>query len=240
MRDVGKNMKSLREQKGLKQEELAEQLFVTRQTISNYENGRSRPDIDMLMKIAEVMETDVNSILYGPPVPEDKRIEKRRLIIMAVVTIVLGLLSEGVVIFFKNHTKSIYAYPDYVYLLYFFAGYCLCPFFCLIAGWTTFQGLGYFGYAKPMKQPWVKYCRWLLIAILLVCGICMLPTAVSCILQMIPPLAHIELPLHPILYKWMNRIIVLTVKYRYGFSILGALLWLFGFPQPKKKRDKSE
>ena len=52
MRDIGKNLKQLREQKGLKQEQLAELLFVTRQTVSNYENGRSRPDIETLMKIA--------------------------------------------------------------------------------------------------------------------------------------------------------------------------------------------
>ena len=42
MRDIGKNLKQLREQKGLKQEQLAELLFVTRQTVSNYENGVSQ------------------------------------------------------------------------------------------------------------------------------------------------------------------------------------------------------
>ena len=42
MRDIGKNIRDLRQQKHLTQEELAEQLFVTRQTVSNYENGRTR------------------------------------------------------------------------------------------------------------------------------------------------------------------------------------------------------
>jgi len=41
MRDIGKNIRDLRQQKHLTQEELAEQLFVTRQTVSNYENGVS-------------------------------------------------------------------------------------------------------------------------------------------------------------------------------------------------------
>lgn len=41
VRDIGKNIKDLREQKGLTQEALAEQLFVTRQTVSNYETGRT-------------------------------------------------------------------------------------------------------------------------------------------------------------------------------------------------------
>ena len=79
MRDIGKNLKMLREQKGLKQEELAAQLFVTRQTISNYENGRSRPDIETLMKIAQLLDSDINSILYGPPAAEDQLRAKRQL-----------------------------------------------------------------------------------------------------------------------------------------------------------------
>lgn len=49
MRDIGKNIKALRKKKGMTQEALAEALFVTRQTVSNYETGRSRPDLDMLV-----------------------------------------------------------------------------------------------------------------------------------------------------------------------------------------------
>ena len=55
MRSIGKNIKTLREKKGLTQEELAQRLFVTRQTVSNYETGRSRPDIDMLLSIAKTI-----------------------------------------------------------------------------------------------------------------------------------------------------------------------------------------
>ena len=54
MRDIGKNIKTLRMAKGMTQEDLAAALFVTRQTVSNYENGRSRPDLDMLLNIAQV------------------------------------------------------------------------------------------------------------------------------------------------------------------------------------------
>ena len=42
MRDIGKNIKQLREGKGMTQEALAERLFVTRQTVSNYETGVSQ------------------------------------------------------------------------------------------------------------------------------------------------------------------------------------------------------
>ena len=62
--EIGKNIKRLRIEKNMKQEEVAEKLFVSRQTISNYENGKSRPDVDMIVKIAEILETDVNTLVY--------------------------------------------------------------------------------------------------------------------------------------------------------------------------------
>lgn len=65
MRDIGKNIRDLRQQKHLTQEELAEQLFVTRQTVSNYENGRTRPDVDQILRLAEIFDTDANAVLYG-------------------------------------------------------------------------------------------------------------------------------------------------------------------------------
>ena len=65
MRDIAKNIRDARIKSNLTQDELAEKLFVTRQTVSNYETGKSRPDIDMLFSIAEVLGTDVNILLYG-------------------------------------------------------------------------------------------------------------------------------------------------------------------------------
>ena len=63
MRDIGKNIKSLREEKKLSQDQLAEKLFVTRQTVSNYETGRSRPDVEMLTKIADALDVDANTVI---------------------------------------------------------------------------------------------------------------------------------------------------------------------------------
>ena len=41
MRDIGKNIKTLRIRRGMTQDELAEALYVTKQTVSNYETGVS-------------------------------------------------------------------------------------------------------------------------------------------------------------------------------------------------------
>lgn len=63
MRELGKNIRTLREGRGMTQDSFAELLHVTRQTVSNYENGRSQPDLDMLAAIARVLDTDVNALL---------------------------------------------------------------------------------------------------------------------------------------------------------------------------------
>ena len=47
---IGNNIKRLREINNMSQDELADKLFCTRQTISNYERGISEPDIDTIKK----------------------------------------------------------------------------------------------------------------------------------------------------------------------------------------------
>ena len=90
MRDVGKNIKQIRLSKNMTQDSLADALYVTRQTVSNYENGRSRPDLDMLVRIAEIFDTDVNTLIYGPPVPESKKAAYKRLAISVFLLLLTG------------------------------------------------------------------------------------------------------------------------------------------------------
>lgn len=60
---LGENIKRLRRNKGLTQEELAARLNVVRQTVSKWEKETSVPDAVMLQKIAEVLDTDVTQLL---------------------------------------------------------------------------------------------------------------------------------------------------------------------------------
>ena len=68
MANISKNIKQIRIKNKMTQEELAEALFVTRQTISNYETGKSNPDIETILKIAEVFKVDANTVIYGLPI----------------------------------------------------------------------------------------------------------------------------------------------------------------------------
>lgn len=65
------NIKTLRKQKGLSQEELSIKLNVVRQTISKWEQGLSVPDSEMLIAISEVFETPVSTLL-GETISETK------------------------------------------------------------------------------------------------------------------------------------------------------------------------
>ena len=65
MSKVGKNIRKQRVQQGMSQESLAEKLHVSRQTVSNYETGKSYPDIDMLVNIAEVLQVEIQVLIYG-------------------------------------------------------------------------------------------------------------------------------------------------------------------------------
>lgn len=57
------NLKTLRKNKGLSQEELSVKLNVVRQTISKWEQGLSVPDAEMLISISKVFDTPVSKIL---------------------------------------------------------------------------------------------------------------------------------------------------------------------------------
>lgn len=65
MKHLGDFIRDARIQKKMTQDTLAEQLHVTRQTISNYENGKSEPDLETLQKLAEILELDMNEVLNG-------------------------------------------------------------------------------------------------------------------------------------------------------------------------------
>ena len=60
------NLTRIRKARGLTQEALAVKLHVVRQTVSKWENGTAVPDADMLIRLAEALETSVSALLGGP------------------------------------------------------------------------------------------------------------------------------------------------------------------------------
>lgn len=62
---IANNLRQLRLNSGMTQEQVAEKIGVTRQALSSYESGRTRPDIDMLLRLSEVYGTDIDGVVYG-------------------------------------------------------------------------------------------------------------------------------------------------------------------------------
>ena len=64
-------IKKQRNNLGFTQAEIAEKLHVTRQTISNWEQGKSYPDLDTLVKISDIYKISIDTLLKG-----DKNLKK--------------------------------------------------------------------------------------------------------------------------------------------------------------------
>lgn len=65
------NLKAMLKAKGYTQEEVAIKLNVVRQTVSKWEKGLSVPDADVLIKLAEVLDTK-ESILLGGSIADEE------------------------------------------------------------------------------------------------------------------------------------------------------------------------
>jgi transcriptional regulator with XRE-family HTH domain len=63
MSKFSNKLKEIREAKKLKQEDVANSLFISRQSLSNYENGRRLPDIVTLIELSNLYEVSLDSLV---------------------------------------------------------------------------------------------------------------------------------------------------------------------------------
>lgn len=63
--ELGKQIKNCRQEANLSQEELAERVYVSRQTISNWENDKSYPDVNSLVLLSEVFHISLDKLIKG-------------------------------------------------------------------------------------------------------------------------------------------------------------------------------
>lgn len=94
-----KNLKKIREQKGISQSDLAKKLNLVRSTICQYEKGNRYPDIDMLIKLADYFGTSIDYLVdrvnepyaVSPPNPSDEYTDAEKRVIKAYRTLVPGM-----------------------------------------------------------------------------------------------------------------------------------------------------
>lgn len=73
---IGENIKSLRKSKEITQEELAEMLGVSCQSVSRWESGVCYPDMELLPVIAKIFDSSVDSLLGVDEITEKENIDR--------------------------------------------------------------------------------------------------------------------------------------------------------------------
>ena len=98
---IGKRLNEIRIIHEMTQEELAEKYHVTRQTISNWENGKSYPDLETLVKISDDFDVSLDILLKGDAdmINEITKEQKQgKTFIKKMVFIVIGVMVAFVLI----------------------------------------------------------------------------------------------------------------------------------------------
>lgn len=68
----------LRKKRGWSQEELAEKVDVTRQSVSKWESAQSTPDLDKILKLAEIFEVTTDELLKAEQRFEDEKSSEKK------------------------------------------------------------------------------------------------------------------------------------------------------------------
>ena len=171
MGDIGKNIRQQRIQKNMTQDDLAARIHATRQTVSNYETGRSRPDVDTLPLLAEALECDVEQLLSGETTPRMDLQECKRLLRSAGITAALIVLFCLLRAIFDPILRERYTIP-------LFANYAvlLCRFLWPVAlGWTVIQSGLALRLLRSRRSRWMHW--FLLTFVLFYIGSFFLPIA---------------------------------------------------------------
>lgn len=200
MRDIGANIRRARVRRKLTQDDLAQTVHTTRQTISNYETGRSRPDVETLQRLADALGVELTELLDETPPADARRAALRRLCITGAVTLVLtGLWVYLHAICLRQYQRGGMA-PLTAMLI-------TEPLLLCALAWTLLQALHMVARLRPRRcAPWVHP----LVRVLF--GLCLAILAASVVL----PAAGVMLSR---LYGARSTTAAL-------FFLLGALLWL--------------
>lgn len=102
--DLGQTLKEKRKEVQLTQEQLAEKIFVSTKTISNWENDKTTPDIDSLIRLANLFDLSLdNLLLEGSDVVENIKhdMEYKALKVIRIVPFLITICLSIVLIITK-------------------------------------------------------------------------------------------------------------------------------------------
>ena len=224
MRDIGNNIRTIRIQLGITQEELAERLYITRQAISSYETGRTRPDVDMLIKIADALNTDTNALLYGPPQTAENKRAKIELIVGIIAVLITGIGYIGInhYLLYQVGHKIVLSVPQNLLRVTFM------PAMWFVLGWVLIHGLLMLpGMTKIQfkHQKKIYFTVWLLLGIITMLQLpYIIYLATATYRSLTRSYVSMIFPNIPIYTKTANWLLIFTLRASAFYTIWGAFI----------------
>lgn len=123
--ELGEKIQKLRREQGLTQEQLAEQLFVSRTAVSKWETGRGTPSIDTLTALARIFGVTLDSLLCAEEIAViAKRENKNNVNRVDAVFDIIALLFLLLPLYRMENESGFVSVP-----LYSFSGWLLVLYF---------------------------------------------------------------------------------------------------------------
>ena len=111
LESFGQRIKSLRTEKGLSQQQLADLIYVTRKTVGNWETGNRIPDITMLSRLAECLGVEtyelVDALHSQDDPPDIILVEDEPVILKGFMHILSDTLPNAQVFGFRNSAEAL-------------------------------------------------------------------------------------------------------------------------------------
>lgn len=105
------NLKKFRTVKGLSQRELAEQIYVTRSTIARWESGSRLPDAVMISRLAQCLDTDVNTLissaLESDDAPKVIMVDDRKIFLSGALPVLEEVMPNAIITGFTRPSEAI-------------------------------------------------------------------------------------------------------------------------------------
>ena len=90
-KSIGEMISSLRKEKGMTQNDLAEKMNVTDKAVSKWERNLSCPDVNSIPKLAEVLGTTVEELLNAQSKKENNKIDEIVNIVLIGIALAMGI-----------------------------------------------------------------------------------------------------------------------------------------------------
>ncbi|GHP13197.1 transcriptional regulator [Lentilactobacillus fungorum] len=106
---IGNKIKTYRQVRGFSQEELAKKVYVSRQTVSNWETNKRYPDIQNILLLSVLFDVSVDELVKGDLEAMKEKLSNRKVnaamsvyTYMMLIATLLGAISMGLVVYFEN------------------------------------------------------------------------------------------------------------------------------------------